>query len=463
MSLKNNLIKLVDALFEANSPGFDWGSEKTFPDFLTTDNGYQIHFSSSAREYLRKLAQILCENRLDGGVKIELPSYIQVVRKVVANMLSEGLFDGSQWHEDRQAIKELKKRIDSQLDKIAKEHTHYFPAWTFHMERSGPIEVGPVKIMTREDWLDEVDFSENAKRRFGLESGGGIDWKASVKEALNDPRSDVSLPDSTDYIYDAIKVCHTVVGVTISGYEAVYSERFAKLACKAALDSISLIIGYQDAFLQQSLYGERLPPIRTYTLLETNGYLHLPGSALSKRVVGIDGDAVLKELSDFPISTQDIGRILEGVINPDSSPWPKLALRWTTALNWLAEACREESDQTAIAKLGTSLDVLACGGKHSGIADMVANFTGIGKKSVVNKSTGQTLSSLIRVIYEEGRSQILHGTNIDRLKSLKQERADAYNVARISLLEAAHGLMTYEGPDDDKAFRTMTAQVEQQE
>lgn len=67
-----------------------------------------------------------------------------------------------------------------------------------------------------------------------------------------------------------------------------------------------------------------------------------------------------------------------------------------------------------------------------------------------------TLAKVIKGIYDQGRSRILHGNHHDRLKPFVKERAQAEQIANAVLLEAALRLSVYRGEDDDDdAFRTM--------
>jgi hypothetical protein len=88
---------------------------------------------------------------------------------------------------------------------------------------------------------------------------------------------------------------------------------------------------------------------------------------------------------------------------------------------------------------------------------MVAHLTGRkGEEQVMKSGEPMTLAQVVRAIYDQGRSQILHGTHHDRLKSFARERAQAEQIATSVLLQAALRLNVYKGADDDdKAFSTM--------
>lgn len=326
------------------------------------------------------------------------------------------------------------------------------------MERNGPFTIGPVTFLSRSDWIDSVDFSQRAKDSFWNEATANHNWKEILNgELQRSPHAPV-LPGLAGVVYGAISECPAILKITIRGYEPELSRKLAKLACKTALDAVSLGFGSAEIFHQQALHEERLPPVGSANMLETNGCLWIPGNSLSKRIPHLSNARVVEALEGMGKILPAFASALAGLVEPNSHDHPGLASRWATALDWFGEGNRESSDAVALAKLGTCLDVLACGGKNVGIRDMVTHLTGVsGSKQVVQGLRPRTLEQLVKDIYDHGRSKILHGTHHDRLESFANERQQAAYLARIVLIECALRLKTYTGTDEDKAFRTMPA------
>jgi len=283
-------------------------------------------------------------------------------------------------------------------------------------------------------------------------------WKEILRDALRNrkPNDDSALPGLANAIYKAIAECPALIQVTVRGYELKFSRKLAKLVAKTALDAISLGFGAPEYFQQQALQEERLPPTRISSLIATNGLLWLPGGSLTKRIPRPPPEQVKQALADLKPILPAFAAILRGLLDPAAHQHPKLANRWATALDWFGEANRESNDAIALAKLGTCLDVLSCGGMNKGIGDMVVHLTGWSRSAqVVQGSRPRTLAQLIKDIYDHGRSKILHGTRYDRLESFFVERQYATYLARIVLIGSAVRLQNYNGPDEDKAFRTI--------
>lgn len=456
MNLQEYLANLAAELRNSQYSDSPRCDEHGFPDYIAPKTGgVQIKFTHNARQFLKEISLLIYENRSPNNPKIELNKFIKIAKQVVVNMFAEDKFNCDLMGKDKAVSKELKASIEEEINKQTTAFTHYFPAWTLGLELKKPFEFGPVTLFSRSDWLSSVDFSQYAKDTHLGKKEANNQWKDIVIKRLNGENlQNFPLNLATD-IYRAINHCPSLVKVTINGFEQNLSRKFAMIVAKTALDSLSLIFRDDKAFLKQAIYGERLVPFHLYSLLETDGYLWDTGWAMTDRVT-----LYPKSTRDFDKKTKtivlpSITSILHGLLTPEEHHYPKLTMRWVTALNWLAEGCRESNDAIAIAKLGSSLDVLSCGGKADGISKMVSNLLQTEEDCIVIESKGTTLKVLIKQIYDDGRSKILHGIDNDRLKSLETERAHAFSVASDALISAAICLSDYKGADEDNAFKTM--------
>lgn len=456
MGLKTELKALVDELDRVHKGAAPWTEEVGIPEFVTAENGLQRFFTQNARKMLGQFSNTLYQNRAESSAKVEIEVYESYVRQAVADMHAADEFLGLERDGPGNLRSRLKGLVEERLEKLANAYTHYFPAWTLGMEKNSPFSLGPVTIMNRTDWIDTVDFPQQGKDQYLNQPDANHRWREILKDALQRPRDDSPIEGLAHAVYGAVAKCPALVKVTICGYERQFSRKLARLVSKTALDSISLGLGAPECFLQQALQDERLPPVGSKSLVETNGFLWLPGSTLGGRVPSLSPARVEQALTDMDEILPAFEAILEGLVDPRNHRHPKLVNRWATALDWFGEGNREASDAIALAKLGTCLDVLCCGGKNTGIRDMVVHLTGTdGETQVISGRRPRTLKQLVKDIYDHGRSQILHGTHYDRLESFSVERTQAAYLARIVLIESALRLQSYAGPDDEKAFRAI--------
>jgi hypothetical protein len=456
MSETEELVSLVEDLDARNSVDFDWKTVFELPGFVTAYDGQLRYFTKNAEDKLINLCKSMHSNRKD-KLEIEIKEFTSVVRQVIADMHAAGEF-GAQGQTIDIQKRRMKEMVEERIALASKELTHYFPAWTAGLERDEPLNIGPVQILTRSHWIDSVDFPEAAKQTAFNTPEANFRWREFLRESLKNAEHSSQLEGFAKYIYDAVKDCPSLLRVTIRGYERNFSRKLAKIACKSALDAISLCLSGDARFFQiQAQREERLPPFVSHTLTASDGYLWLPGFSFSDRINDLSEEQLGRARLNLNVLLPALSSILTGLVSPSSHSHPLLANRWLTALDWFGEGNRESNDAIAVAKLSTCLDVLSCGGKSSGIAKTVSNLLRISEDTVItSQPSSMTLRTVVGNIYENGRSQILHGNHVNRLKSFEIERQLAANLARAALLEGACRLEKYSGADESKAFRTMS-------
>ena len=287
-----------------------------------------------------------------------------------------------------------------------------------------------------------------------------MDWKKKLRTLLEGKARKSKHSDVSDWLYRAIKDCPSILKVKVKGCEQELSRQLARYACKTALDSVALLFNHDEGehHRQFVLGDERLIPVQGTQLVETKGELWLPGSSFRPRGwMGNQADvAAIAKSRKVKKFVAACGRIIKALLDPSQSRHPKLAQRWATALSVYAEGCREVQDALAVAKLGSSLDILSGGGMEGGILDMLLHQTGRPEKQIIAKLPQPlTFKQVVERIYKVGRSQFLHGNHVDPMMRFTVERQHATFLARVALRASALRLTAYIGLDSDKAFQTM--------
>lgn len=427
------------------------------PIFSTSENGYTVFFSEASSCYIRQIAKTLFEEDLGISSVTELNNFQKIVRQVVTDLYAENELLINSDDECKESVKKLKVKSKEVVDELNKEFVHYFPAWTINLMDAKPFQFGAVTLMSRLQWLESVNLHEKLLDRYLGKPEENKLWKENIKQALEaKPLPDRAEGDLADDFYKTIKDAPAILKVKVVGYEKELSRKVGQIVCKSTLDAISLLLGRPDIFSTQTLQVERSLPHLIYTLVETDGFLWLPGSSRTKRFQVINHQEAITLVNENADIVRAFEKIFSALLNPSATSHPELSKRWTTALDWYAEGCREQNTAIAVAKIGTALDVLACGGKFGGILNMVSNLLPCSENEIVVKGElDWSLKKLIREIYDNGRSQILHGTHYDRLKSFEQLNVLAIQITRFVLVEAAIRLNEYTGADSEKAFLTM--------
>lgn len=460
MMLKEILKELFSEIDRIHPEGFfdgkAWAVEDNFPNFIVARNGHERYFTKKAISALSTISEILYENDKNISQILELGEFNKIVKQCVADLHVEGGHELNSPTGVSMARKQLLDFVMQKLSKTPLEFTHYFPAWTLGMENEQPFILGPVTIMTREQWIDSVEFHPKLIDRYLDMQEENAKWKDILKKSLKEKAEDASIKGLAMPIYSAIRACPSILKITIKGYEHNLSKKAAEIVCKTALDAISLLFGSREYFHQQALGDERLQPIESSSILETDGHLLLPGYSLGPRFRRLSYPHVHNHLTANTDHLEAIAQIIWAIVDPSTSKHPNLSKRWASALDWMAEGNRERNDAVALAKIATSLDVLACGGKYKGILEMLLHLTGIpGEEIIVKGRHPKKLREIVKDIYDNGRSQILHGTHVDKLISFEAWKGYAATLSRIALLETAVRLNKFTGKDSDKEFRTI--------
>jgi hypothetical protein len=440
------LIQEMDAVHPNGIVDVDKLDKEVLPTFETSQSGEQRNFTLKALSILRVLGRdIYKQSNKDELLKFD--EYYTILKQAIADCHSDGTFDlGSTAMSDDDRLVEFKSLADRKISLLRTNFTHYFAAWTLGVETDGkPYQLGPVTFLTRNDWADSIQISEMLVNAM---AGG---WKFDLKGRLNGS----SGTGIDDQLYDAVKSCPSVLKVQVSGSEITLSKMRARWACKSALDCLAILFNDAKLHSQFALQEDAIPPIRTYSLTETDNYLWLPGSQLRPR--GWSGDSSVP--SEITAHGQHLlsacGLAIGRVLGSNSHGAHSLAQRWCTALAWFGDGCREQNNAVAVAKLATSLDVLACGGKADGILKMAEHLYGVPANRIIAPETNSTLRDVVKEIYNYGRSQILHGNHVDPMRPFDTLRSHASTLTRTALRESVLAWSQYLGSDNQKAFRTI--------
>ena len=459
MTIEDTLQKLTTELIRVHSDDYDW-SEMTLPDFTVSDDGYQISFSKDAKIYMFELSEVILENLDKTQYKIELKKLHSFMRHVIANLFSSGKLNEYITSETplqkRNIEKELKEKIELLIKSNSRELTHHYSANTVFLHNHPLIAIGPVEICYRINWINSNDFHNKTLDNHYDQKKLNHQWKDHVIKCLNNNNNDTIISNLAADIYEFAKTGNSVVSITLNNFETELSSKLARLICKTSLDALSTFFGNKNFFYQNTLYEDKHPPVSHQIVKSRDGFLTSPGFSLSKRIPIRNGTEFIDDLEKYKNIIDGFSFILYGLSEPDTHPYPQLANRWATALEWYAEAQRETNESIALAKLGTCLDILSCGGKKVGITNLICHLLNVDENYIINSNKRETkLRDVIAKLYNYGRSQILHGNHVDRLQSFEKECADAAYFSRLALLEIANRLQHYNGEDSAIAFRTL--------
>ncbi len=448
------LRNIVHELDRTHQPSGFTGSFKHYlPNFVVTRAGVERHFTAVALAGLNELSRRMYAERPDYCKTMREQQFAQLLRRCLADLHSEGSFVGV-IDEGRGALKLLEQEMKTRLAGLARAFRHGFPAVTLGLEKDQPFQVGPVDIRTVESWLDDVRLNEKEYLRHDLDAGS--DWKADVLAALRRSQEiDSTLNAHPRGVEEAFSGSNAVASVAVFGLEQTYSREVARLVVRTALDGLSLLAGSgRIAFSKQVLTDERMQSARIPTIFAMGGE-HWISSNWSERSRPISTRGIKRRVfgeSDRYVALCDI---VACQLDSRSHRHPQLAMRWAAALEWYAEGCREVSSSVAVTKLAAALDILTCGKTKDGIVDMLSRLLEQPADAQVFEGVPESLSQIVQAIYGHGRSQLLHGNQVDRLVPFDTERGQAQALGELALVLLLERLAIYKGPDCEDAFIAM--------
>ncbi|MFJ4393311.1 hypothetical protein [Pseudomonas sp. NPDC089396] len=136
------------------------------PDFITTRSGHNRQFTREASIALGMLCYAWTKEVPKLAIRMDVKELLTCLRQAVGDLHADRLLDG----DESENLKLLDDTVNKILECSQVDFVHSFPAWTLGMEYEHPFVVGPVSIMSRNQWLDSVDFNDYAKRPRALKS-----------------------------------------------------------------------------------------------------------------------------------------------------------------------------------------------------------------------------------------------------------------------------------------------------
>lgn len=250
------------------------------------------------------------------------------------------------------------------------------------------------------------------------------------------------------------------IRVEVSGLGNDRSNQLARAVARLSLTAILMPLGSQ-AIRDASLLDEASKPQSRRGMSFRTDKITLPGFSMEWPKL-IRGNVIVRNGgAKYSNYKKSLANMLFLYVNTDSSSiryWKckKLSDLWLSALHWFQRGMTAELDFEAIVYLGTTLDVLAGGGKNAGIRNVVTTIYGAKASDVLfDGQQAVTIKKFVDQLYDEGRSRLSHGTREGLRDDFTLLRNRAQSVVCSVLYGYGLNLMSYEKmnkKDDLQAF-----------
>lgn len=417
-----------------------WITElNTIPPDIPLPNGNVAKITVDGYKAILEFADNLRQNE----PKIQQTVDVESLKRITVSCFGEMLQDLLEVENmTREQMKNLRGKIFSTIEDKQRPVTHYFPCWLFRELEVAPFSIGSVEFMQLNDWLLKVEQVSKKHQA----------WIIEIQEYWQGERSFDSLENEISKIVtSAVDGYIWIAAVRIENHEWKKSYERARYAVRLALDALGLTIKPSHVKNLQ-LKAEANLPSSIMKISQFDGCeLGFPGVEHNRTGIYESANPLLETNSDF---LKAAGRLINTIVSLESDRnTPKLDERWLNALYWYGEACREPEDFIARVKLGVSLDILAMG-KNSGIREFTRKLFGKNDNEPITRD-GTTLKQVVEDLYEKGRSQISHGSQLGILEDFSFSRECSSFFVREVLYEAIVRLSAYHGKDDLEAFKNI--------
>jgi hypothetical protein len=419
------------------------------PPTLSVGGGQHISATDKLLKAVSQYSMLILENQPVLKPQFKQNEFYSVVERAFGETLCELDFDQSDDSRQCQIKLSVDEKIEDQVQRHRRSLDLTLGCHLLDGEAAYPIKIGPVTFATREQWREQAEadgrLSRTTSRRFTAAwNGKKLGKRKPSFDAINETA-----------LLETIGNCLTVCTVSSNGLSTKMLKEKALIGARIAMTAISLMWRSPSQGLKwmNLLYDGKLHG-RQYVVFGQNGYAG-SSSTLSQMPSGrwIDDDLV-KDLKIYQLLFDQVGEALSNYLCPaEPITRPKIMNAMLLSLWWYYEACREESDHIAITKFAASMDALTGGKKANGIIRFISKHTGIEGDKPLMKD-GRTPKSIIKQLYDQGRSRMIHGSSETFIHDWSDTRATAETVGRLCLVNALDWISQNPGIDDVKALST---------
>ena len=444
--LAEDLIAAIEAPPDDSMQADDrWNGRYRFLNWLNVGDGSTIHITPQADAMFRRFSKALADSFFKPSkAMFTNAEWNRMVKEAFGQTLGQQYRDGVTEDRPGAAVLAVKARLEERISEV-RAGEYVFGCHLFGDRDGSPFgcfSIGPVEFAPRRQWLAR-------QRRTGRVSkitASRLERAWSGRKLRERKPSHESIVESeiTGTVGDCEWVCSVSVGP--AGQDA--GLRKALTGMRLAVAAIALAWERPSSVVDEILIVfDRNPHLQQYVVFAPDG-----GSGSGSRRAGtrrglswVAPEAwrrlVAGRRNVFDCAGEAISYVT-GTGGPAKRP--KMMHTVFQALHWLHEGCREDNDAMAIVKFCSSMDALACGKREKGI-------TALGKARLTVRDEAR-FDSLVKRIYQDGRSRTVHGTNEKLTHDWSGDRHGAEHLARELLVSCMIWVEQHPACDDPGAL-----------
>lgn len=413
----------------------DTGYEELFagalPRLIATSSGAPLQVTERLDDLIADVAFRLYANSPHTKTHSQ-EEYLKVVRAAFGDPLVSLNWD---WENDELAKKlsdEVRSQVSNSFGNSVREYA--FSCSLFEEGSFEPFSIGPTTFSSRQAWLDRsVEKGFLSVNTFKRACG----WLKSVEpEELEElaPYEELYENELRDLL---LRPRRNICSVEVCSLGPKTQQSRAVEAANLAITTLSLFMPSASQFHRSAFLSYDTVPRRKTAMSFIRDHAILPGSSITHHPAPpLDAEQFSKFLHENRAELGVAGNALRDGTMPDGQFAKRQVSRsLKAALTWFRRGCIEDDDRVAIIFLSSSLDALCKKGKAKEITELVCQT--LGKEKTESPWNGAPpIHILVKDIYDDGRSRLIHGTSEKVNRDWGPLRVNAEQVAKFCLLGA---------------------------
>ncbi|WJR67103.1 hypothetical protein QTA58_23475 [Neorhizobium sp. CSC1952] len=433
------MVKLIDQykiivselvrLSKLEDPWNDPEAKIHFPRTISIGDGLQISVSEKIDKAIGAIARLKRSEASQIKAKYTENDWAKALRSAFGEPLSSLDLDAP-IDENAKALKDAINHHIGQLSARQFQPITYIFAGSWLRVHVDEFVIGPVKIETRDAWLErELQAGKIPKttyrRILQKWSGARVNKRKPSRQSMEE-----------DDIINAIERWPHVISVTMSGMSNELMQDRAARAARLSLTATALMWNRPTKALQGLNLASDDLPARS-VVLRYSPKLAMSASYSSKLFrfgYTVEPEHWADISKQFTPLIRQISEVATYIAEGTSASGRAEMLRQLdVALRWFYEACRANEDLIAVTHFASCLDTLAGGKGDNGILRLFETICGMNREAPIH-TDGHKLSTLVRKIYGDARSQFLHGSTTGHLDDWSDLRMSAETLTRWALV-----------------------------
>lgn len=416
-------------LHKLDDPWIDPEAKVIFPRTIGIGDGLQISVSEKIDNAIRAISRRKRSDDVQVKAKYTENDWTKAIRSAFGEPLAS-LDLAAPVAENATILKDALNLSIKQLSAREFQAVTYIFAGSWLRVGDDEFLIGPAKIETRKAWLDRLvkteKISKTTHRRIVQR------WNGQSLKKLKPSMRSIEEGD----ILNTIENWPHVISVTMADMSNELMQDRAARVARLSLTATALMWDRPSRALQGlNLASDDLPTksiiLRSRPRQPMSASYHRKLFPFGNKLEPDQWADLSKQFAPLLRQVSEVAHFIsegKSIAGRD-----EMLPKFDVALRWFYEACRASENLIAVTHFASCLDTLAGGKGDEGILRLFETTCGLKREARIH-TDGHQLTTIIRKIYCDARSQFLHGSTTGHLDDWSDLRMSAETLTRRALV-----------------------------